>query len=36
MEIAEKKIEDLEHSRVRMTLTIPSRDVRAEYDAMMN
>jgi len=36
MEITEKKIEDLEQSRVRMTLTIPSRDVRAEYDAMMN
>jgi len=35
MEIAEKKIEELEPSRVRMTLTVPARDVRAEYDAMM-
>ncbi len=36
MEIAEKKIEELEPSRVRMTLTVPARDVRAEYDAMMS
>ncbi|GAB6275985.1 MAG: trigger factor [Rectinema sp.] len=36
MEIAEKKIEELELSRVRMTLTVPARDVHAEYAAMMN
>lgn len=36
MEIVDKKIEELEPSRVRMTLTVPARDVRAEYDAMMN
>ena len=36
MEIAEKKFETLEHSKVRMTLTVPASDVRGEYDAMMN
>jgi trigger factor len=36
MEIVDKKIEELEPSRVRMTLTVPARDVRVEYDAMMN
>lgn len=36
MEITEKKFEELEPSRVRMTLTVPAIDVRAEYDAMMN
>jgi len=35
MEITEKKFETLEHSKVRMTLTVPARDVRSEYDAMM-
>jgi trigger factor len=35
MEIAEKKIEELEHSRVRLTITVPAASVRAEYDAMM-
>ncbi len=35
MEITEKKFETLEHSRVRMTLTVPAHEVRNEYDAMM-
>ncbi|OQB95683.1 MAG: Trigger factor [Spirochaetes bacterium ADurb.Bin110] len=36
MEISEKKIEELELSRMRMTITVPAQDVRSEYDAMMN
>lgn len=35
MEITEKKFETLEHSKVRMTLTVPAHDVRAEYDTMI-
>jgi len=36
MEISEKKIEELELSRMRMTITVPAQDVRSEYDTMMN
>lgn len=35
MEIKEKKIEELENSKARMTLTVSAPDVRAEYDTMM-
>ena len=36
MEIAEKRIEELELSRIRMTITVPAQDLRSEYDAMIN
>jgi len=36
MEIKDKKFEELEKSKVRLTLTVPSQDVRAEYAAMMS
>ena len=35
MVISEKKIEKLEHSKVKMTATVPAADVRASYDEMM-
>ncbi len=35
MEITEKKIENLEQSRVRLTITVPAASVRNEYDTMM-
>lgn len=35
MNLTEKKIEKLEHSRVKLTATVPVADVRSEYDAMM-
>lgn len=33
--ISEKKIEKLEHSKVRMTATVPANEVRSLYDTMM-
>jgi len=36
MEIAEKRIEELELSRIRMTITVRAQDLRSEYDAMIN
>lgn len=35
MEITGKKIEELEQSRVKLTLTVPAQEVRSEYDAML-
>ena len=35
MVISEKKIEKLEHSKVKMTATVPAADVKAMYDEMM-
>lgn len=36
MVISEKKTEKLEHSKVKMTATVPAADVRTIYDEMMN
>lgn len=35
MVISEKKLEKLEHSKVRMTATVPMADVKSVYDEMM-
>ena len=35
MVISEKKLEKLEHSKVRMTATVPMADLRSVYDEMM-
>ena len=35
MTITETKIEKLEHSKVKLTATVPAQDVRSEYDEMM-
>ncbi|HWR10975.1 MAG TPA: trigger factor [Rectinemataceae bacterium] len=36
MVISEKKTEKLEHSKVKMTATVPAADVRTTYNEMMN
>lgn len=35
MTITETKIEKLEHSKVKLTATVPAQDIKTEYDAMM-